>query len=37
MVDGKAIGTWNSGIRLMTDERGSILRTAAIESEGDLQ
>ena len=37
MVDGKAIGTWNGGICLMTDERGSILRTAAIESEGDLQ
>ena len=31
-IDGKETGTWDCGIRVITDERGNILRTVSIES-----
>ena len=31
-IDGKAAGTWDCGIRIITDEDGKILRTVSIES-----
>ncbi len=36
-ADGKIIGTWNCGIRLITDENGVILRTVSIESGADTE
>ena len=35
-IDGKKIGAWDTGIRLVTDEHGNILRTVSIESEADM-
>ena len=34
--DGIVIGTWECGIRLVTDENGNILRTVSIESGADM-
>ena len=31
-IDGKTAGTWDCGIRVVTDENGNILRTVSIES-----
>ena len=34
-VDGKSIGTWSRGIRVITDEKGNVLRTVPIEKTAD--
>ena len=34
-IDGKETGTWNTGIRLVTDPDGNVIRTVSIESGAD--
>ena len=36
LADGKKLGEWDCGIRLITDESGNLIRTVPIESEGNL-
>ena len=36
-ADGKTIGIWNCGIRLVSDEHGNILRTVSIESGEEME
>jgi hypothetical protein len=36
-ADGKTIGIWNCGIRLVSDEHGNILQTVSIESGEEME
>ena len=35
-IDGKETGTWDTGIRVVTDENGNLIRTISIESGADM-